>query len=213
MDIILFGMQGSGKGTQGKILAQKFNLTSFDMGGALRAMIASGSDLGNKIKTIVESGELVSDDIILEVIADFVHKQSADQRILFDGIPRTMHQMTGLLELLQVNGRDAFGLLIKITEEEAVNRLTKRRICVDCKTIHPGFYEGDACKECGGHLESRKDDTDLGSIQKRIDAFKTETTPVIQAFEARDHLITIDGQQDIEAVTKDLIDEASHLFK
>lgn len=204
MDIILFGMQGSGKGTQGKLLANTFGFTIFEMGGALRHMIASGTELGNKVKATVESGQLVSDDIIMQVVEAFLQERPKDQSILFDGIPRTMHQATELLKLLEAHGREAYGLHITLTEKEAIDRLTKRRICVNCKTVHPGFYEGDKCSECGGELVTRSDDTNLDSIQTRLDSFQKETVPVIELFKEKNHLFEVDGQQDIEVVTEQM---------
>lgn len=212
MDIILFGMQGSGKGTQGKILADKYGLKVFEMGGALRAMIASASELGHKIKATVEEGELVSDDIIMEVVEKFVSSEGAGANILFDGIPRTMVQAEKLLTLLSAHSRDAFALHIKISQGEAIERLTKRRMCVNCKEIYPAFYKGDACSECGGDLVTRSDDSNLDSINKRIHNFQAETIPVIDHFYKRDRLIEVDGEQAIPDVTEEMIDKAGYLF-
>ncbi len=213
MDIILFGMQGSGKGTQGKILAEKYDLKIFEMGGALREMIASGTELGNKIKATVEAGQLVSDEIIMQVVEAFLSHQPQAQGLLFDGIPRTLVQANALLELLKTHGREAFGINIKIAEDEAVKRLTSRRVCNKCKTIHPGFYEGDKCKECGGELYTRTDDSNLESIQNRLDSFKKETMPLIESFNDRDRLIEVDGEQDIDDVTTEMHEKAGYLFR
>ncbi|MBU0706448.1 nucleoside monophosphate kinase [Patescibacteria group bacterium] len=212
MDIILFGMQGSGKGTQGKILAERYGLKVFDMGNALRSMIASGSELGNKIKDTVESGNLVSDDIILEVVEKFLEGEAKGQNVLFDGIPRTMIQSEKLLALLSSHERDAFALDIKISEREAIERLTKRRMCVNCKEIYPAFYKGDSCSECRGDLITRSDDSNLDSINQRLHNFAVETKPVIEDFYKRDRLIEVDGEQAIPDVTEEMIDKAGYLF-
>lgn len=212
MDIILFGMQGSGKGTQGKILAERYGLKVFDMGGALRSMIASGSGLGNLIKDTVESGNLVSDEIIMKVVEQFLEGEAKGQNVLFDGIPRTMNQAEKLLALLSSHGRDAFALDIKISEKEAIERLTKRRMCVNCKEIYPAFFKGDTCSECGGDLITRSDDSNLDSINQRLQNFSAETKPVIEDFYKRDRLIEVDGEQDIPDVTEEMIDKAGYLF-
>ncbi len=212
MDIILFGMQGSGKGTQGKILAERYGLKVFDMGGALRSMIASGSELGNRIKETVESGNLVSDDIIMEVVEKFLESDAKGYNVLFDGIPRTMGQTEKLLAILESYGRDAFALDIKISEKEAIERLTKRRMCVNCKEIYPAFFKGDKCSECGGGLITRSDDSNLESINQRLHNFGLETKPVIQDFYKRDRLIEVDGEQAIPDVTEEMIDKAGYLF-
>jgi len=211
MDIILFGMQGSGKGTQGKILAEQYGLTVFEMGGALRAMIASESDLGNKIKATVEAGDLVGDDIIMQVVEQFLAAHEG-HNVLFDGIPRTVIQSQKLQDILNSHGRDAFALNIKISEGEAIDRLTKRRMCANCKEVYPAFFKGDVCSKCGGELVSRSDDSNLESITKRLHNFEKETLPVIDSFAQRDRLIDVDGEQAIPDVTEEMIDKAGYLF-
>ena len=205
-------MQGSGKGTQGKILAERYGLKIFDMGRVLREQIASGSELGNRIKDIVHGGDLVDDDTIMEVVQDFMNKIPKEQNILFDGVPRTKNQTDKLLALLESYGRDAFALDIKISEREAVERLTKRRICVDCREIYPAFFKGDQCSECGGKLITRRDDSNRESIDHRLRHFTEETEPVIGDFYKRDRLIEVDGEQDIPDVTEEMIDKAGYLF-
>ncbi len=211
MDIILFGMQGSGKGTQGSILEERYHLKVFEMGGQLRQMIASGTPLGNKIKEIVNAGNLVDDDTVLQVVGEFIGSLSSDQPILFDGIPRTVAQSEKLLKLLADHGRDAFAVLIKITEEEAIKRLTQRRVCEKCKGVYPPSYRSDECQHCGGKLIVRQDDTPE-SIKRRLENYKNETLPVIERFYDRDHLIEVDGEQDIEKVSSEMIERVDYLF-
>lgn len=212
MDIVLFGRQGSGKGTQGKILAERYGLRVFDMGSALRSMIASGNELGNTIKATVESGNLVSDEIIMKVVEAFLDSEAEGNNILFDGVPRTMVQAEKLLAILNKHGRDAFALNIEISEKEAIERLTKRRICVGCKEIYPAFFKGNTCSECGGDLVTRSDDSNLDSIRQRLYNFDLETKPVINDFYKRDRLIEVDGEQAIPDVTEEMIEKAGYLF-
>jgi adenylate kinase len=205
-------MQGSGKGTQGKILAERYGLKVFDMGSELRSIIASGSDLGNEIKTIVDRGDLVSDDKIMEVVETFLNTVSPDQRILFDGIPRTMGQSNMLMSVLKKHGRDAFALHIKISEKEAIHRLTNRRVCSHCKEIYPATFDADSCSKCASPLETRQDDSNIDSVKKRLQNFKLETIPVINQFYQDDHLIEVDGEQPIPDVTDEMIEKAGYLF-
>ena len=204
-------MQGSGKGTQGKILAEKYNLKFFEMGGELRRMIESGSPLGQKVKGIVEAGNLVDDDTILEVVNSFVSTLDPKQPILFDGIPRTLKQSEKLLDLLAKNDRDAFAVHIKISKDEAIKRLTQRRICENCKGVYSPSYKSDTCQHCGGKLVTRHDDN-LESIQRRLENYEKETIPVIKDFYERDHLIEVDGEQSIEKVTKEMFEKVDYLF-
>ena len=211
MDIILFGMQGSGKGTQGKFLAEKYGLQIFEMGGELRKLIESSSFLGQKIKNIVEAGNLVDDDTVIEVVESCVSILEPEQQILFDGIPRTLKQSEKLLDLLNKNGRDAFAILIEISEDEAIKRLTQRRICESCKAVYSSSYKSDKCQNCGGKLVVRHDDN-LDSIKRRIENYKKETVPAIKSFYERDHLIEVDGEQPIEEVTKEMFEKVDYLF-
>lgn len=211
MDLILFGMQGSGKGTQGKQLAEKYGLKSFEMGGELRRIIASGNELGQKIKSIVDMGNLVDDNTIMEVVESFLFSLPQDQSILFDGIPRTLIQSEKLLNLLSKNSRDAFAVLIKISRGESIKRLTQRRICENCKGVYPASYTSDVCQHCGGKLVTRHDDN-LEAIERRLDNYEKETLPVIKSFYERDHLIEVDGEQNIEKVTKEMVERVDYLF-
>jgi adenylate kinase len=208
----MFGIQGSGKGTQGKILAERYGLKVFDMGSELRNMIESGTDLGRRIKDIVQRGDLVDDNAILEIVENFLKTIPKNQSVVFDGIPRTMVQAEKLLELLEKYDRKVFGLLVQISEEEAIKRLTQRRVCSKCKEIYPAFYKEEECAKCGGILMTRQDDSNLDSIKQRLKNYQNETTPAIEHFYSIDRLIEVDGEQSIPDVTEEMIDKAGYLF-
>jgi len=212
MDIILFGIQGSGKGTQGKILAERYGLKVFDMGSELRDMVESETDLGQRIKDIIERGDLVDDDAILDIIENFLKTVPEDEPVLFDGVPRTMVQAERLLVLLKKYNREAFGLLVNISEEEAISRLTQRRVCSKCKEIYPAFYKEENCAKCDGVLITRKDDSNIESITQRLKNYQNETTPAVEHFYEIDRLIKVDGEQPIPDVTEEMIDKAGYLF-
>ena len=184
MDIILFGMQGSGKGTQSKFFAEKFGFKIFEMGSTLRAMVASGSELGNQIKAVIESGELVSDKTIMQVVENFLETQAKGAPVLFDGIPRTMVQRDKLLELLQAHDRQAHGIYIEVSEDEAIERMLSR---------------------------GRSDDN-LETIRRRVDNYKSQTEPVIQRFQAEGRLTEVNGNQGIEAVTVELMEKMNPIL-
>lgn len=204
-NIVLFGIQGSGKGTQGKIIANKYGYTIFETGGELRKLVASGSELGNKIKAIVESGNLVDTTVIMEVIENFLHKIGEDEAVLFDGLPRKMDQKIAFDALMQKAGREFVGVLIEISREEAIKRLTSRRMCQNCKEIFPAFYADDNCGKCGGLLEMRQDDSNLDAIKNRLDAFQNETKPVIESYLSEEKMFIVNGEQEIEAVTNEML--------
>lgn len=202
MDIILFGMQGSGKGTLGKIIAEKYGLEIFETGGQLRKLSQEDSELGRKVKSIVEAGHLVPNEVVMDIIENFMKHLAPGKNVLFDGIPRKMEQAESFNALMQKLGRSYIGLLIEITEGIALKRLSARRVCKNCKTVFPAFYTKENCEKCGGNLETRSDDNPA-SIRRRLDAFYQETVPVIQKYQEEKKIITINGDQSIENVAKE----------
>lgn len=203
-DLVFFGIQGSGKGTQGAIIAEKYGLQIFETGGALRAIAASGTELGNKVKNTIESGNLVTNEIVMDVISDFVENRAGDKPVLFDGIPRSMEQKNSFDTLLADKGRDDFmGIWIDISEQEAKNRLLGRRICTNCKKVFSASYNDSNCDVCGGELVKRSDDNEA-AILARIENFMKETLPAIKTYEAEGKMIRINGQQAIEKVTEEI---------
>ncbi len=199
MDLIFFGMQGAGKGTLGKSIAAKYRLKIFETGGELRRLAAEDSELGRKIKEIIESGNLVSNEVVMEIVENFVENLEGDSPILFDGIPRSVEQAKTLNALLDKHGREYKGVLIEIAKETALARLTTRRVCSTCKTVYPASYTAEAC-ECGAELITRKDDNPE-AIEKRLELFATETVPAIELY--ADRMVTLDGEPTIDEVQKE----------
>ncbi len=197
MDLIFFGMQGAGKGTLGKILAEKFNLEIFETGGELRKLSKEDSELARKVKSIIEAGHLVPNEVVMEIVENFMNNLADDKAVLFDGIPRSIEQAESLNKLLEQHGRNFKAVLIEISKETALKRLTTRRICSVCKTVYPANYAEEKCK-CGGELITRADDNPE-SIKNRLDAFEKETIPAIEVY--RDKLIKIDGEPQIDEVS------------
>ena len=209
MDLIFFGMQGAGKGTVGKAVAAQYNLKIFETGGALRELAKEDSELGQKIKTIIESGKLVPNEVVMEIVEDFIGKLESGQSVLFDGIPRSTEQAESLNMLLAKNSREYKAVLINITETIALERLTTRKICSKCKTVFPAAYEKPTCNQCDGELMTRADDNPE-AIKTRLEAFHNETEPAINLY--NDKMITIDGTTSIEEVTKNTINTLSTLY-
>ncbi len=205
MDLILFGMQGSGKGTLGKELANKFGLEIFDTGGELRKLATQDSPLGKKIKKIQESGVLVSNKIVMEIVENFLQNAEKEKVLIFDGIPRSVIQAETLKALLEKNQRKYIGILLNISEETALKRLTTRKMCKKCKHIYPADYKEERCNQvvdsqtCNGELYSRADDVP-DAIRVRLDAYRDSTLPAMELF--KDNFIEIDGEPSIDEVNK-----------
>lgn len=199
MDLIFFGMQGAGKGTIGKLVAKKYGMEVFETGAALRKLATEDSELGKKVKSIIEAGHLVPNEVVMEIVEDFMNKLPEGKAVVFDGIPRKVIQAQSLNELLDKHNRQYKAVLLEIKKDTALKRLTTRRICKNCKEVYPAVYEGEKCEKCGGELVTRADDN-AEAIETRIDAFMDETVPAIEMY--KDKLIKIDGEPTIEEVEK-----------
>jgi adenylate kinase len=213
MDIVLFGIQGSGKGTLGKAVSRQFDYNYFEMGGELRRLAQEDSELGKKIKSIIEAGHLVSNEIVIEIVDNFINTNTSSQNpIIFDGIPRQMEQAQLFEEVLKKHQRQFMGILVDVPEQEALRRLTTRRVCKSCKEVYPASYSGEKCSKCQGELITRSDDTPK-SIKTRIEAYYAETMPVINKYEEEGRIIIIDGTPEINEATNNMIQAVESLKK
>jgi len=184
----------------------------FETGAQLRKLASEDSTLGHKVKEIIEAGHLVPNEIVMEIVEDFLSKVPNGKSIIFDGIPRKTVQAESLAKLLDGNDREYKAVVLDLSEEEALNRLTKRRICSECKEVYPASYKEPACEKCRGKLITRTDDN-AESIKVRIEAFVNETMPVIKMYEEKGLLIKINGEQEIDEVTKELIETLDPILK
>lgn len=203
MDIILFGIQGSGKGTLGKAAAEQYDMGYFETGAELRKLSHEDSELGAKVKTIIEAGHLVPNEVVMEILENFMDGHEKERGLIIDGVPRFMEQCITLEALLKKHNREYVGILVDIPEEMALRRLTTRRICSKCKHVYPADYKENNCEKCGGELITRSDDNP-DSINTRIRAYKNETVPVIEHFKKEEKLIIMDGKPPIPEVRQTL---------
>lgn len=199
MDIVLFGIQGSGKGTLGKGLASKYQLEIFETGAELRKLSQQDSDLAKKVKAIMQAGHLVPNEVVMEIIENFMKQLPAGKSVLFDGIPRKQEQADSFNALMSKLGRNFTGILLEVSEEIAIRRLSSRRMCENCKTIFPATYTQETCEKCGGKLITRSDDNPE-SIKTRIEVFFKETVPVIEEYKKQGKMLTLDGSLNMEQV-------------
>jgi adenylate kinase len=203
MDLVLFGIQGSGKGTLGKSVATRYGFEVFETGSELRKLSQEDSELGKKVKGIVEAGHLVPNEVVMDIIENFMNKLGEGKKVIFDGIPRKMVQAETFDALMQKLGRDFTGILVDVPEDVAVKRLTTRRLCENCKAVYPAMYDKDTCEKCGGKLVTRSDDNPE-SIMTRIKAYNEETMPVIERYKAAGKLITMNGNLSIPDAEKEI---------
>ncbi|OGJ43416.1 hypothetical protein A3I58_03470, partial [Candidatus Peregrinibacteria bacterium RIFCSPLOWO2_02_FULL_39_10] len=154
------------------------------------------SELGHKVKSIIEAGHLVPNEVVMEIVEDFMSKLPKNTAVLFDGIPRKVEQAQSLNELLKKHNRTYKAVLIDIKKETAFKRLATRRVCKSCKNVYPTTYTNSSC-ECNGELVTRADDNPE-AIKTRLEAFEKETIPTINIY--KDNLIKIDGEPTIKEV-------------
>lgn len=203
MDLIFFGMQGAGKGTIGQLVAKRYEMEFFETGAQLRSLSQEDSELSRKVKLIIEAGHLVPNEVVIEIVENFMDKVPEGSSVLLDGIPRKVVQAQALNALLDKRNRTYKAVLLEIKKETALRRLTTRRLCEKCKAVYPANYEKDSCEKCSGKLVTRSDDTSE-AIRTRIEAFEKETVPAIELY--KDKLIKIDGEPTIKEVEKLAID-------
>lgn len=187
MYLILIGPPGAGKGTQAKILEQEYGLKQLSTGDMLRAEIAAGSDLGNKAKAIMDAGNLVSDEIMVDMIAKRIEQSDCAKGVIFDGFPRTVDQAEALDAMLADKGKPLNAVIqMVVDEEELVNRL-KTRIQ---QTIDAG-------------QPVRADDNEE-TFRKRLKVYRDQTAPILPYYESAGLLKKVDGMKPIDFVTQEI---------
>ena len=207
-NIILLGAQGSGKGTQAKLLATKFKLEHIEIGDALRRIKKKDTTLGREIAQVIDKGKMVPFQLIVKIVNERVATVSANKGIVFDGTPRRISEIKPLERILKNNGRHITHVFfIQISEKESISRLSKRYICVQCGKLF--IIEKNAvsklkkCPKCGGDIVRRKDDTPT-SIKRRLKLYKKMTFPVMEYYRQKQKLIEINGEQSVEKVFNDI---------
>ncbi len=204
MRIVLLGAPGSGKGTQAKKLMAERHVPQISTGDMLREAIASGSELGKRAKSIVDSGKLVSDDVMLGIISERLDEPDAADGFILDGFPRTGKQAQDLEELLQKRGEplDA-AILLDIDFEVLKKRLTGRRTCSATGKVLNIYFsspeELEECRRAGGELLQREDDHEE-KIATRLDVYRSQTEPVVGYYRERGQLVTVDAQGTVDEV-------------
>ena len=175
-DLVLFGMQGAGKGTQAAHLCARLGHVIFETGAELRKVKAQENELGRTVREIIDRGDLVPNDIVMEMVAQFV-QQNAEQLIIFDGLPRSLPQKESFDRLLQQAGRQVLHVVLDIPREVALQRLAER---------------------------AREDDTPA-VLERRLQNFADETLPVLQAYEAAGQLLRVDATKAEAEVTEGIL--------
>jgi adenylate kinase len=204
MRIVLLGAPGSGKGTQAKKLMAERNIPQISTGDILRAAAASGTEYGEQAKKLMDAGELVPDDVMLGIIRDRLGDDDAAGGFILDGFPRTHQQALDLEDLLESMGQPLdSAVLMDVDFDVLLKRLTGRRTCsLTGKLLNVYFSpqeELDACTEAGGELIQREDDNEE-TIGNRLEVYRSQTEPLIEFYQGKDKLQTIDADGSIDEV-------------
>lgn len=209
MNLILLGPPGAGKGTQAKRLEKSHGLVQLSTGDMLREMSKSGSELGDRIAEIMATGQLISDDIMIEMIEQRIDEPDAKDGFILDGFPRTEAQASALDDMLERKGR-ALSAVIRMMVDEAalVERITGRYSCSSCgQGYHDSFekpQQDGVCDVCGGTEFTRRRDDTAEAVQDRLAVYHKQTAPIIPHYEASGIIRQVDGMGDIDDVTAEL---------
>ncbi|MDY0080286.1 MAG: adenylate kinase [Ignavibacteriales bacterium] len=211
MYIILFGSPGVGKGTQAKILSEKLGIPHISTGDILRDAIRNKTTLGLEAKKIVDSGQLVPDEIVVGIIREVLKSEQTKNGFILDGFPRTVQQAESLEHLFnELNISEVFLIHITAHTEEVIRRLSLRRSCKQCQAILNlnEIENPEVCPICGAinSLYQRHDDEE-SVIKDRINIYNITTFPVLDFYKDRKKCLTIDGFQPIEAVNAQIMKE------
>ncbi len=203
MNIVLLGAPGAGKGTQAAKLVEEEGLCHISTGDILRAAVKNQTELGKKAKEYMDAGELVPDELIIDLMRERIQEPDTAKGVILDGFPRTTTQAVALDGMLNELGRplDA-ALLIDVDPEVIVGRLCSRRMCRDCGAIGTAA-DGDSCKACGGEMYQRDDDNEK-TVRNRLDVYEKSTSPLIDYYKGCDLLVSIDGDRDPGVVYEDV---------
>lgn len=209
MNIVFLGPPGAGKGTQAKILIEKYGIPQISTGDMLREHRAKGTELGKKAQEYMDKGQLVPDEIILGMVKERLAQPDCAKGFILDGFPRTVAQAEALDKILsEMNKKLDFALALVVPDELLVERLTGRRTCKNCGMMFhvkykPPKVEGK-CDACGGELYQRPDDNEE-TVRNRLKVYHESTAPLIDYYKKKGILKEIDGSKSIEEITAQLI--------
>lgn len=204
MDVILLGAPGAGKGTQAKFLEDHTELVHVASGDLFRAALRQGTELGMLAKSYMDRGELVPDEVVIQMIIQRISQPDCAGGVIFDGFPRTKEQARALEQELQGHNRGIdYVLYLSVPETVLLRRIAGRQTCKTCGSIYNIYYfpskRAEVCDACGGKLYQRSDDS-METARHRLEVYFAQTMPLIEYYRGQGNLIEIDGQREIVTV-------------
>jgi adenylate kinase len=202
--VVMLGPPASGKGTQAVRLAQARGIPKISTGDMLREAAASGSELGLKAKALMDRGELLGDDEMVDIVKQRLGRPDAANGYILDGFPRTVQQARVLDEMVKGQALLVFDLAVPDTE--LLQRMQGRRVCSQCAWIgYPGAASKDTCERCGGKMVTRADDGDENVRRRRLEVYATESKPLLDYYRGRPTFRSINGAQTPDRVAANLV--------
>jgi adenylate kinase len=209
MRTALLGAPGSGKGTQGKLLSQKYGIPQISTGELLRTAVAAGSALGKQARAAMDAGELVSDEIVTGIVGERLTHADAAKGYILDGFPRNLTQAWALDEMLTVRGQPLQAvILLDVAFEVLMKRLTGRRTCQVCGAIYNLYFsppkEISRCDKCGSSQLAQRSDDNEETIYNRLQVYETQTAPLVDYYTAQGKLYKVNGTDNVTEVANDI---------
>ncbi len=206
LNLIVLGKQGAGKGTQCTVLALKYGIPHVSTGDILRNAVKAGSELGQRVASVLEAGELVHDDLVNALVRERFTEADAQRGVLLDGFPRTLNQAEALEAML---GSDGIKLCINldVAKELVIRRLSSRRVCQECGATYKDTDVeaiSGTCTNCGGDVIQRTDDHP-DAIRTRLETYERDTEPLLTFYGQREILVTVNGDQSPDDVTNAIV--------
>ncbi|MCA1939379.1 MAG: adenylate kinase [Caenispirillum bisanense] len=208
--IIFMGPPGGGKGTQAQRLEDRFGIKQLSTGDMLRAAVAAGTELGKQAKAVMDAGQLVSDDLMIGLISERVDQPDCANGFILDGFPRTIPQAEALEKLMADKGMPLDAVIeLRVPDELLVERITGRFACAKCGRGYHDTYQRPkvegVCDACGSTEFKRRADDNAETVVSRLEAYHRQTAPVLAHFEKTGKVHVVDGTNDIDQVTADLV--------
>ncbi len=209
MNIILLGPPGAGKGTQARLLVENFGMVQLSTGDMLRAAKSSGTEMGKRVAEVMARGDLVTDDIVIGLIAEQLDGEAGKHGLIFDGFPRTLAQADALEKLLADKNKTLDAVIeMRVDDEALIDRVAGRFTCANCGEVYhdktkPTAKEG-VCDKCGSTELTRRADDNAETMRVRLMAYYRGTAPLIGYYHAKGKLRSVDGLGQIDAIQAEI---------
>lgn len=201
MNVIFLGPPGAGKGTIAQEVCKHYNIPQISTGDILRKSIKEGTDIGLIAKQYIDQGNLVPDEVVIEIAKERLKQPDCKNGYILDGFPRTIEQAEALRSFADID----FVLNLDVEDGVIVERLGGRRVCPACHAVyHTKYMDSDKCNKCGTQVVQRKDDA-KATVLERLKVYSKQTAPLIDYYEKAKKLVTVDGARSIELVLKDVL--------